>query len=154
MPNITATFLAIIATASALPANACHVVQPVAGQTGDYEAIFVGEVTGIRLRSYENLQLSRADGCTIEEDGVEPMCFNITSDPLVSVFALPRVVVRGNVTDVQELDQAGCNNPNLALKDRGIFFVNQGGHSAAIVWQSHGNYEGWLRELGVDANAR
>jgi hypothetical protein len=154
MPNITATLLLAIAAAAAFPASACHVVQPVKGRTDSYEAIFIGEVTGIRLRSYENVQLGRTDGCTIEQDGVKPLCFNLTSDPLVSIFALPQIVVRGDVTDVQELDQAGCNKPDLALKERGIFFVNPGGHSAAIVWEGQIDYEDWLKRLGVDANDR
>lgn len=154
MLNIAATLLVAIAAASALPAGACHVVQPITGRIKHYKAIFVGEVTGIRLRGYENLQLGRTDGCTSEGNGVKPLCFNITSDPLVSVFALPRVVVRGKVTDVQEIDQAGCNKPDLTLKERGIFFVNPDGRSAAIVWESQSNYEDWLRELGVDQNAR
>lgn len=153
MLNITSRSLAAIVSASAAPAGACHDVEPTNGQAGDYEAIFVGEVTGIRLRSYENRQLGRADACSIEEDGVESVCFNIMSDPLVSIFALPRIVVRGNI-DVQELNEAGCNKTDLALKNRGIFFVNPSGGSAAIVWEGESAYEDWLKELGVDAGAR
>lgn len=129
-------------------------VRPIPGETDEFEAIFIGEITGIRLRGYENRALGRPDACEVAEEGVEPMCFNITSDPLMPVFALPRVVFRGDVTDVLELDQAGCNNPDISMKDRAIFFVNPGGDSAAIVWESQPEFRDWVARLEAEADER
>lgn len=154
MSKFRARLLCVALTAAASSAHACHVVQPVPGDTGKFEAIFIGEVTGIRLRGYENRELGKPDGCAVAEGGVEPMCFNITSDPPISVFALPRKVIRGEVTDVRELDQAGCNKPDIAMKERAIFFVNPGGRSAAIVWESQPEFQDWVERLEASSDRR
>jgi len=154
MPNTPAILLLSTLATIASSAHACHVVQPIPGNTDKFEAIFVGEVTGIRLLGYENLEIGKPDACEIAEEGVEPLCFNITSDPPMPVFALPRTVFRGEVSNVLELDQAGCNNENVSLKDRAIFFVNPGGHSAAIVWESQREFKDWVARLEAEADQR
>ncbi|GGA82768.1 hypothetical protein GCM10011521_21320 [Arenimonas soli] len=154
MPNFPAVLLFAALTSVASSAHACHVVQPIPGDTDKFEAIFIGEVTGIRLRGYENRELGKHDACEVAEEGVESMCFNIISDPPMPVFALPRVVFRGDVKDVLELDQAGCNKPDISMKDRAIFFVNPGGHSAAIVWESRPEFNDWVARLEAEADER
>jgi hypothetical protein len=154
MPNILAILVFAALTSAASSTHGCHMVQPIPGDTDKFEAIFIGEVTGIRLRGYENLELGKPDACEIEEEGVEPMCFNKTNDPPLPVFALPRTVFRGDVTDVLELDQAGCNNSDVSMKDRAIFFVNPGRRSAAIVWESQPEFNDWVARLESEADER
>jgi hypothetical protein len=149
MRIITATFMMTFLTLTSPAAFACHVVRPIPGEIDKFSAIFVGEVTGIRLRSYENLQLGKYDGCTIPEAGEQSICFNIASDPKETVFALPRQVIRGEIKDVIELDQNGCNRESISMKDRAIFFVNSGGTSAMIVWEDEPDFNTWLKRLGV-----
>lgn len=140
----------IAALASFAPlADACHPILPAPGEMDRFEAIFLGEVTGIRLTGYENRELGRPDACIEQTEDEAQVCFNITSDPPLSIFALPRHVVRGEAEGVQELDQAGCNKEDIAVKARAIFFVNPGRHSAAIVWEGHPEYGNWLDRLGI-----
>lgn len=154
MPNIHATLLLALLGSASLPALACHVVQPIPGDTAKFEAIFIGEVTGIRLLGYENRELGKPDACLATEEGAEPVCFNMVSDSPVSIFALPRKVFRGEVADVLELDQAGCNNAGVSMKDRAIFFVNPGGRSAAIVWETQPDFKDWVARLESEADDR
>jgi hypothetical protein len=131
-------------------------MRPNADALSSYQSIFVGEVTGIRLTGYENKRLGRADVCDIEKNGEKGVCFNLTggNEP-VTIFALPVRVTHGTVQDVQELEQSGCNYPGLALKERGVFFVNAGGNSAVIVWESQKpDFTLWLKRLGVNEDGR
>ncbi len=152
MPKVSESLILAVLVLLVPPAHACHVVQPTPGNTDRYEAIFLGEVTGIRLVGYENRQLGRPDACDVAEEGDASMCLNITSDPPLPVFALPRSVFRGKVTGVLQLDQAGCNRSDVSLKERAIFFVNPGGKSAAIVWERQPEFKDWLARLEAPAD--
>lgn len=150
----TSSLLISLLASFAPSANACHPVLPAPGGTNEFEAIFLGEVTGIRLIGYENRELDRPDACMAPTEDEAQVCFNITSDPPLSIFALPRHVVRGDIEGIQELDQAGCNKDSIAMKERAIFFVNPGGHSAAIVWEGHPEFGSWLDRLGIKPDDR
>lgn len=130
-------------------AQACYVLEPVKQDMHTYEAIFLGEVTGVRLRGYENLQLGRPDGCLETEVDTEPVCFNLTSDPPISLFALPHRVFQGDVTDVLELDQAGCNRTEFELKQRALFFAHSEEGSAIVVWEDQPEFREWLDFLNT-----
>ncbi len=148
-------FLALLAVALAPhAAKACRDMIPDMDSLESYESIFLGEISGVRLREYEDRRLGQPGTCEPDPvDGIE--CIGaISGSPGVSLFVIPTKVIRGKVVGVQELQQAGCVRTNVRLKEEAIFFVNPGG-SAVIVWRSRlHDYAEVLGRLDVDEGVR
>ena len=133
------------------PADACRTVRPDPKKLDRFETIFLGEVTGVRLIGHENKLLGRPDGCATGKGGKDDECFNLIggSQP-VTLFSVPITVVKGKASNVQELKMVGCSGTQPKLKEKVIFFVNAGGHSAITIWESNGKeYDEWLKRLSI-----
>jgi hypothetical protein len=144
-----ATFLAAFAVA---PAMACHPTGPSLGDDlGEYDRVFVGEVTGARLIGRENELLGRPDACTLPESGEKELCFNFmgASRP-VHLFVVPNRFLKGHVKGPIELDEIGCSSQTPKLGGRALFFVRRGSNSASVIWESSSEYfTSWLKLLGA-----
>src|SRR5690606_19529720 len=132
-------------------AVACLRVTPTPESLDQYQTIFVGTVTSIHLRGYENRLLG-------EPDAVDPVLGEITitdgSAP-VDLRAVVTTPVRGNAAGAVELSLAGCTYDLPHLQDSGVFFVLPGGQAAAVIWESDkATYNSWLARLGVARDGR
>jgi hypothetical protein len=116
-----------------------------------YSAVFVGRVTGIHLKGYENGLLSRPDGVDPEIGA-----FSITNGASpVTVYAAVTQNIRGALSGSVELRLAGCTFDPPQLRERAVFFVQPEGTIALVVKEGDGSeFLAWLTRLGVPELAR
>lgn len=140
--------LAALVACTLLPnaATACHRMAPTPEALDQYQSVFLGSITGIHLKGYENKLLGKPDlvgpqlGAIVITDGSAP----------VDVHVAVTQPIRGNASGAVELSLAGCTYDLPQLKDRGIFFVLPDGEVAAVAWESDSVVFGsWLSRLGV-----
>ena len=132
------------------PAFGCHPITPHRAPMESYDAVFLGQVTGIHLVGYENSLIGEPDayvdgrGLTLT-DGSAPVMVN----------AVPTKVHHGDPGRSVELRLVGCTAPLPELKERGIFFINPGTTSAVTVWESDEEaFLYWIERLGLSGDER
>ncbi|MBN8727741.1 MAG: hypothetical protein J0H15_08575 [Xanthomonadales bacterium] len=149
MGNLSKT-LWLTLMAFAPSAEACRDIVPDQAEIPPHESVFEGRVSGIRLDTYD--RTGRDLDCEGEQEDGGPECIShIAGSPPVIISAVPLEVFRGNISGVQEVQQAGCARADIQLGETAIFFVKQGAGTAVIVWRSqNGDYESWLKWFGRD----
>ena len=135
----------------ALPALACHRITPDRTLVEEYEAVFLGRVTGIHLVGYENSLAGRPDAYIEGVGGI-----NITDGSApVMINAVPLRVHHGKPEKTVEVRLVGCTDPLPNLKERGLFFVHPESGSAVTVWESDEEpFAFWLNHLGLGGDER
>jgi hypothetical protein len=151
MGKIVALVAIIAGTLWPSVATACHRVAPTPEALDQYQSVFLGNVTAIHLKGYEN-------GLLGKPDLVDPELGAITiTDGSGSVDLRVAVThpIRGKATGAIALALAGCTYNLPKLKGRGIFFVLPGGETATVAWESDtATYDLWLSRLGVARDGR
>jgi hypothetical protein len=144
---VLASFLTLVAS----PVHACHRITPDRMPIEEYEAVFLGRVTGIHLVGYENSLAGEPDA---HIEGLGGINFTDGSAP-VTVNAVPLSVHHGNPESRVEVRLVGCTGSLPNLKDRGLFFVHAEAGSAVTVWESDKDmFVYWLERLGLDGGER
>jgi hypothetical protein len=146
----------ILAALAPLSVEACRDMMPDMADLPSYASVFVGEVSGIRLIEYENTRLDRSSKCDTDLNDDDLECIgHIAGRPLIKIFVIPTKVIKGTVTGVQELEQAGCTGSDIPLKEQGIFFVYPNSTTAVIVWRfKTADYANWLERLDATKGIR
>ena len=145
--------LAILLSAASLPAiaDACRRMTPNTEALEQYTSVFVGRVTGLHLKGYENRLLGKPD---LIDPELGPVTITNGASP-VSVNVAVTQLVRGPASGAVELSLAGCTFELPQLRDRGIFFVQPDGAFAVVIWErDQAAFNAWLSRLGVAQNDR
>ena len=147
-----AAIVFLIATALlSMPALACRNIEPSATVLDEYSSVFVGRVTGLHLKGYENQLLGVAD--VVGSDLGIIRITNGASPVRLRVAVLQRI--SGPADGAIDLGLTGCTFDVPDLKDRGIFFVRPGGSTTLVVWErDQANFQNWLARLGAAPNDR
>lgn len=151
MSRLLALAALLLAGLLPLPGSACQRTSPTDYGLDEYEAVFVGRVTGIHLEGYENGLLAKPDlvdpelGAITVTNGASP----------VNVRVAVTEPIRGTAAAAMDLDLAGCTFDLPELRERGIFFVLADKISTVVVWErDKPEYVEWLRRLGARESYR
>lgn len=108
-------------------ALACMIPMTISEDLSVYDRIFVGEITGIHLESYEAAKLR----C---ENPADFYCFGSDSTPRFAIDVVVWQPIRGIVAKRETLKLGGCGVPLPSPLQFGVFFVDDDGANFAEYW--------------------
>lgn len=107
-----------------------------------YEAIFIGEVTGVQLTTYQSRMVT---GLRTKET------YRSWTDttPEYEVTVLPRRLKKGSTSEVEILKISGCGVLEPKVRQIGLFFIKPNGQADVLYNIESYNYEDYLEEVGL-----
>lgn len=107
-----------------------------------YETIFIGEVTGVQLTTYQSRMVM---GLRTKET------YQSWTDttPEYEVTVLPRRLKKGSAFEVEILKISGCGVLEPKVRQTGLFFIKPNGQVDVLYNIESYNYEDYLEEVGL-----
>lgn len=128
-------------------ASACRLsLEPDRHPLGSYRAIFIGEVTGIRLIDYERFVTTANDSDASDDDAaVLDHVYVTSSTPQFEARVHVLETFRGDASEIETLTLGGCAVPIPALRSEGLFFQLEPGSASVYVPAGSEAFDTWLR---------
>ena len=107
-----------------------------------YETIFIGQVTGVHLSTYQDRMVTGLRN----DPG-----YNSWTDttPEYEVIVLPQRLKKGSASEIETLKISGCGILEPKVRQVGLFFIKSNGHVNVIYNGESFDYEDYLEEVGT-----
>ena len=108
----------------------------------NYETIFIAEVTGVHLTTYQKRMIT---GLRTKEG------YRSWTDttPEYEVTVLPQRLKKGSASEVEKLKISGCGIIEPKVRQTGLFFIKPNGQVDVLYHIESYNYEDYLEEVGL-----